>query len=78
VSETPGGRDRDRSLDQLVERANVGGGRVAMGDEDPIEIGAQAGRPLLCAVGVAMTIIGGSAISGVRVPNRAPMASLPP
>jgi transporter family-2 protein len=29
-------------------------------------------------LGVAMTITGGSAINGVRTPNRAPMASLPP
>ena len=78
VAEAPCRRQQPCPLDQCIERTGIEIGRVPMRDEDPIEIGAQAGRPLLSAVGVAMTIIGGSAISGVRVPNRAPMASLPP
>ena len=80
-AETTSGRARERPLDQFIERAIVGGGRVAVGDEDPVEIGAQAGRPLLCGVGVALTIIGLPSIAssiGMRTPNSAPMASLPP
>ena len=65
-------------VDESVEVAGVGGRRRPMGVEDAIEVRGQLGRPFAVSVGVAMTIIGGSANSGPSSPKHAAIASLPP
>ena len=73
-----GRRQRERPLDEVVERAVVGRCRRPVGGEDAVEVRAQLGRPLLPPTGMVMVITGGSAKRPPILPNMAAMASLPP